>query len=169
MTYNQSHYLNARYTPTAFRKICAKFQSGVRLGVGIVLERSCGITCPHCSGPAFGRKCRIFDFVPHHQVKLETKKTIPYINVCPVSSLLEYPLIACRVRMILTTASDQTSFIYRFHWFHRLIPHYKIPAVSTSHPKFSPTFGLGGLCSIAPFLSPSVRVLTIPAGWSHPN
>lgn len=172
VAYDQSHYLNARYMPTAFRKVCAKFQSRVRLGVGIVLERSCGITCPHCSGPAFGRKCRIFDFAPHYHVKLEKKKSIPYINVCPLSSLLERPLINCRVRMTPTTASDLISSIYRFHWFRCSIPqisHLNVPIVSTSAPRFSPISGLGGLCSIVPCPYLSVRVLIILVGWLRPN
>lgn len=172
VAYNQSQYLNTRYTPTAFRKVCAKFQSRVRLGVGIVLERSCGITCPHCSGPAFGRKCRIFDFAPHYHVQLEKKKSIPYINVCPLSSLLKWLLINCRVRMTLTTASDLTSFIYQFHWFRCSIPqisHRNVPIVSTSAPRFSPISGLGGLCSIAPCPYLSVRVLIILVGSLRPN
>ncbi|KAK2466286.1 hypothetical protein APHAL10511_001928 [Amanita phalloides] len=80
VSYNQSHHMNPRYNPSAFRKICAKFQSGVRFGVGVVLERSCGTTCPHCSGPSFERKCRLFNFVPHHWIKLEKKKVVPYVN-----------------------------------------------------------------------------------------
>ncbi|KAI0796722.1 golgi-body localization protein domain-containing protein [Abortiporus biennis] len=56
-----------------FKKVCAKFTSGVRFGVGIVLERSCGPECPDCSGRAFERRCRLFTFKPHYQVMLERK------------------------------------------------------------------------------------------------
>lgn len=61
-----------------FKKICAKVLSGVRFGVGLVLERSCGYDCQrHCSGSAFHRKCRFFDFKPHYNVKLEKKNVAP--------------------------------------------------------------------------------------------
>lgn len=64
-----------------FRKICAKFRSGVRFGVGVVLERSCGPECPDCSGSAFKRKCRFFDFRPHYEIMLERKEGIPQLMV----------------------------------------------------------------------------------------
>ncbi|KAJ7638917.1 golgi-body localization protein domain-containing protein [Roridomyces roridus] len=65
-------------TKKAFRKICAKFGSGVCFGIGFVLERSCGDECTAgCSGTPYQRKCRLYDFVPHHQVKLEKKSRIP--------------------------------------------------------------------------------------------
>ncbi|PBK72706.1 hypothetical protein ARMSODRAFT_953107 [Armillaria solidipes] len=63
-----------------FKKICAKVLSGVRFGVGFVLERSCGFECRHCSGSAFHRKCRSFNFKPHYGVILEKKKTTPEIK-----------------------------------------------------------------------------------------
>ncbi|KAG6911191.1 hypothetical protein DXG01_003058 [Tephrocybe rancida] len=67
-------------TPEAskpFRKIIAKVRSGVRFGVGFVLERACGDECHTCSGTAFHRKCRHFEFCPHYQVKLEKKSSVP--------------------------------------------------------------------------------------------
>ena len=63
------------------RKVCAKFGSGSRFGVGIVLERTCGPDCTHCSGDAFHRQCRFFDFRPHYQVMLETKDHRPLEKV----------------------------------------------------------------------------------------
>lgn len=60
-------------TPGKFTKICAKFSSGVRFGVGFVLERTCGVECNKCTGAAFERECRIFNFRPHFDVKLEQK------------------------------------------------------------------------------------------------
>ncbi|KAJ7094663.1 golgi-body localization protein domain-containing protein [Mycena belliarum] len=61
----------------AFQKICAKFGSGVRFGVGFVMERACGPECSTCSGTAFDRKCRFYDFAPHYDVKLQKKPRIP--------------------------------------------------------------------------------------------
>ncbi|KIY49303.1 hypothetical protein FISHEDRAFT_9609, partial [Fistulina hepatica ATCC 64428] len=59
------------------RKICAKFRSGVRFGVGFLLERTCGPECPTCTGSAFHRSCRSFDFKPHYRVVLEKKAEPP--------------------------------------------------------------------------------------------
>ncbi len=61
--------------------ICAKFRSGVCFGVGFVLERACGPECSRCSGKPFDRQCRLFDFEPHYDVKLEWKDSIPEIKV----------------------------------------------------------------------------------------
>ncbi|EGO01866.1 hypothetical protein SERLA73DRAFT_71025 [Serpula lacrymans var. lacrymans S7.3] len=58
-------------------KTCAKFTSGVRFGVGFVLERSCGPECSECRGTAFDRQCRHFSFRPHYDVKLEKKARPP--------------------------------------------------------------------------------------------
>ncbi|KAG6873749.1 hypothetical protein C0995_011568 [Termitomyces sp. Mi166 len=63
-----------------FRKIIAKVRSGVRFGVGFVFERACGDECSTCSGSAFHRKCRYFDFLPHYKVRLEKKLTVPKIK-----------------------------------------------------------------------------------------
>ncbi|KAF9268076.1 hypothetical protein L218DRAFT_994841 [Marasmius fiardii PR-910] len=63
-----------------FKKICAKFSSGVRFGVGFVFERACGPTCTSCQGTSFRRICRYFDFKPHYEVKLEKKEFIPSFN-----------------------------------------------------------------------------------------
>lgn len=63
-------------------KVCAKFVSGTRFGVGIALERACGPDCPKgCQGDAFHRQCRFFDFRPHYDVKLEKKAQKPEIKV----------------------------------------------------------------------------------------
>ncbi|KAF7331891.1 hypothetical protein MKEN_00069400 [Mycena kentingensis (nom. inval.)] len=64
----------------AFKKICAKLRSGVCFGVGFVLERACGSECSSCSGSAFHRKCRFFDFRPHYQVQLEKKSRVPEVK-----------------------------------------------------------------------------------------
>ncbi|KAI0347243.1 hypothetical protein BDW22DRAFT_1322640 [Trametopsis cervina] len=59
-------------------KVCAKFDSGARFGVGVVLERACGTDCTKgCQGDAFHRDCRFFDFRPHYEVKLEKKAQKP--------------------------------------------------------------------------------------------
>jgi hypothetical protein len=55
------------------RKTCAKLGSGVRFGVRFDLERTCGLECDHCTGSIHRRKCRIFTFRPHYDVKLERK------------------------------------------------------------------------------------------------
>ncbi|KAF8639713.1 hypothetical protein AX17_000975 [Amanita inopinata Kibby_2008] len=80
VAYNQPQDSHSNRNGTTLRKICAKFQSGVRFGVGFVLERSCGDNCSHCTGPAFQRRCRFFDFLPHYMVKLEKKTAIPDIK-----------------------------------------------------------------------------------------
>lgn len=59
------------------RKVCAKFGSGSRFGVGFVLERSCGNECKRCQGDPFHRECRFFNFRPHHDIKLECKARKP--------------------------------------------------------------------------------------------
>jgi hypothetical protein len=73
------------YTPIAdlkaFKKVCAKLQSGVRFGVGFAFERTCGPQCHSCSGSAFDRRCRFFNFTQHHQVVLELKKRVPVRHV----------------------------------------------------------------------------------------
>ncbi|KAJ6485160.1 golgi-body localization protein domain-containing protein [Mycena vitilis] len=63
--------------PRPFRKICAKFQSGVRFGLGFVMERSCGPECTACSGAPFHRQCRFYDFLPHYAIKLQKKPRVP--------------------------------------------------------------------------------------------
>lgn len=68
-------------TSKPFRKICARLRSGVRFGIGFVLERACGVECLKCFGPAFHRKCRHFDFRPHYEVMLEKKVEVPMIKV----------------------------------------------------------------------------------------
>ncbi|KAI6047410.1 golgi-body localization protein domain-containing protein [Pisolithus marmoratus] len=51
-------------------KICAKLSSGVRFGVRIVFERTCGAECKTCTGSSFDRLCREFTFRPHYDVQL---------------------------------------------------------------------------------------------------
>ncbi|KAJ6515787.1 golgi-body localization protein domain-containing protein [Mycena sanguinolenta] len=63
--------------PRPFQKICAKFRSGVRFGLGFVMERSCGPECLACSGTPFQRKCRFFDFLPHYDIKLQKQPRVP--------------------------------------------------------------------------------------------
>ncbi|TFK43439.1 golgi-body localization protein domain-containing protein [Crucibulum laeve] len=60
-----------------FRKVCAKFGSGIRFGIGFVLERACGYECTKCTGSALQRQCRYFTFRPHYSVKLEKKPIKP--------------------------------------------------------------------------------------------
>lgn len=68
-------------SPAAFRKVCAKFLSGIKFGLGFALERTCGSSCDSCTGPLFHRKCRFFNFKPHHLVRLEKKLGKPELNV----------------------------------------------------------------------------------------
>ncbi|KAG8929196.1 hypothetical protein FRC02_005895 [Tulasnella sp. 418] len=52
-------------------KICAKLTNGVRLGLGFILERTCGPECRMCRGKsAFSKRCRFFNFKPHYKVEL---------------------------------------------------------------------------------------------------
>lgn len=75
-----SHAFQIPESSKPFQKICAKLRSGVRFGIGFVLERSCGEECVKCSGTAFQRQCRHFDFRPHYKVKLEKKPRIPLVK-----------------------------------------------------------------------------------------
>ncbi|KAL5508278.1 FMP27 [Sanghuangporus vaninii] len=61
----------------SFKKICAKFSSGIKWGIGIVLERKCGEACLKCGG---NFSCRLFEFRPHYEVILEPKTGIPAEN-----------------------------------------------------------------------------------------
>ncbi|KDR83645.1 hypothetical protein GALMADRAFT_235956 [Galerina marginata CBS 339.88] len=60
-----------------FLKVCARLTSGVRYGIGFILERACGPECLYCMGSTFHRKCRYFSFRPHYDVKLEKKPSMP--------------------------------------------------------------------------------------------
>ncbi|KAJ3799089.1 golgi-body localization protein domain-containing protein [Lentinula aff. detonsa] len=71
--------LPAKY-PSTYKKICAKFLSGIKFGLGFSLERSCGSGCHSCSGSPFHRQCRFFDFKPHYMVMLEKKPGTPDLN-----------------------------------------------------------------------------------------
>jgi hypothetical protein len=64
-----------------YQKICAKLGSGVRFGFSFVPERSCGTECTTCTGSAFQRSCRLFNFRPHFGVRLEQKGRGPGANV----------------------------------------------------------------------------------------
>lgn len=100
-------------TSNPFRKIIAKVRSGVRFGVGFVLERACGDECNTCSGSAFHRKCRYFEFLPHHQVRLEKKVTVPSIKVHLLVNREISPsdTVVNRVQEILTMVSARISSI----------------------------------------------------------
>jgi hypothetical protein len=89
-------------TALTFQKICAQLNFGVRFGIGIALERSCGTECPSCNGVPFDRQHRVFDFSPHFKVKLDTTKVsqptahvrFPHIfkdDVCVTSVLCKGP------------------------------------------------------------------------------
>ena len=69
--------------------MCARLSSGVRYGIGFVVERSCGSECVHCDGTAFSRKCRYFSFRPHYNVILEKKLSVPDIKVTYLPYLVE--------------------------------------------------------------------------------
>ncbi|KAG0709732.1 golgi-body localization protein domain-containing protein [Suillus ampliporus] len=60
-------------------KTCAKLGSGVRFGVGAILERSCSSEdCTSCVGSSFDRHCRLFTFRPHYDVQLVTHPQRPH-------------------------------------------------------------------------------------------
>ncbi|CAG7848535.1 UPF0648 protein C3H5.09c [Serendipita indica DSM 11827] len=54
------------------QKVVAKLTSGVRIGMGFALERTCRSDCATCpkDADAFHRSCRLFDFKPHYEVAL---------------------------------------------------------------------------------------------------
>jgi hypothetical protein len=56
-------------------KVCAKFQGGVKWGLGMKFERTCRDDTCHkgCQGTLFQRQCRIFDFRPHYTVRTISK------------------------------------------------------------------------------------------------
>ncbi|KIJ56610.1 hypothetical protein M422DRAFT_218123 [Sphaerobolus stellatus SS14] len=62
--------VDTRSSRRGTKKVCARFTNGIRWGMGIVLERTCDISCETCDGDAFNRQCRFFQFVPHYAVKL---------------------------------------------------------------------------------------------------
>lgn len=68
-------------TVNTFKKVCAKFGSGIRFGVGFQFERTCGPECLSCIGDPFDRLCRFFDFRPHYDVVLEKKVSPPVLRV----------------------------------------------------------------------------------------
>lgn len=132
------------------RKICAKFGSGSRFGVGIMLERSCVSGCPHCEGDAFHRSCRFFDFKPHYEVKLERKINKPLQNVRALLYLLPTRLTSViRARTTLMAASALTSFTCPSHSPRRCKAGPTSTAASTSPRPCLLTSGRGGRCSMA--------------------
>ncbi|KAG2156152.1 golgi-body localization protein domain-containing protein [Suillus clintonianus] len=73
---NKPDASEAHNTAPGCVKTCAKLGSGVRFGVGVILERSCSSEdCTSCAGSSFDRHCRFFTFRPHHDVQLATTKT----------------------------------------------------------------------------------------------
>ncbi|KAG1892357.1 golgi-body localization protein domain-containing protein, partial [Suillus subluteus] len=73
---NQPDASEVHRTAPGCLKTCAKLGSGVRFGVGVILERSCSsedcTSC--CPGSSFDRHCRFFTFRPHHDIQLVTTK-----------------------------------------------------------------------------------------------
>ena len=61
-----------------FVKVCAKFNSGIKFGIGFVLERSCATGCSTCGDR---NACRNFNFRPHYDIKLVPKLQHPTENV----------------------------------------------------------------------------------------
>ena len=97
--------------PRRAKTVCAKFRSGVCFGVGFALERACGPECVRCSGKPFHRSCRLFDFKPHYDVKLEWKDQTPEFKVSDgLTWLYAYAHAKSSRTRTRTTASVQTSF-----------------------------------------------------------
>ncbi|KAK7061817.1 golgi-body localization protein domain-containing protein [Favolaschia claudopus] len=92
--------------PRPFQKICAQFRSGVRFGLGFVMERSCGPECTSCSGSSFHRKCRFFDFLPHYEIKLQKKPRVP-IRKSPEDSYNGFRSDFIHLSVSLTSALDK--------------------------------------------------------------
>ena len=61
-----------------FVKVCADFDSGIKWGIGFVLERTCGEGCTTCAN---ARRCRHFTFRPHYEVEMCPKPSSPLENV----------------------------------------------------------------------------------------
>ncbi|PPQ99072.1 hypothetical protein CVT24_003632 [Panaeolus cyanescens] len=76
----------------SYKKVCAHLTSGVRFGVGFVLERACDIDCSYCRGSDFYRDCRYFTFRPHYDVLLEMKDSPPTrkVSTDPSTSVLNF-------------------------------------------------------------------------------
>jgi hypothetical protein len=111
-----SHAYQIPESSKPFKKICAKLRSGVRFGIGFVLERSCGEECLKCSGTAFQRQCRHFNFRPHYEVKLEKKPRIPLVKVMAFSRMMIVQLIESRDQRTPSISSDRISSISPFLW-----------------------------------------------------
>lgn len=62
-----------------FLKVCAKFTSGIRWGIGAIMERTCSVNCRDCNNTSM---CRLFEFRPHYDIALEPKAYIPEEKVC---------------------------------------------------------------------------------------
>lgn len=92
-------------------KVCAKLSSGVRFGIGFVLERACGPECTTCTGKSFDRKCRLYTFRPHYDVRLETKVSVPEAKVRQLFNTVDSVLLTVfSPRQIPTMGSGLTSF-----------------------------------------------------------
>ncbi|KAG2152335.1 golgi-body localization protein domain-containing protein [Suillus cothurnatus] len=80
---NKPDVSGAHNTAPGCLKTCAKLGSGVRFGVGVILERSCSSEdCTSCSpGSSFDRQCRFFTFRPHYDVQLATPKTDTHSHI----------------------------------------------------------------------------------------
>lgn len=107
----QPQYL-ARHECDPSQKVCAKFSSGVRFGVGFSLERSCGTECHECSGTSFHRRCRLFDFRNHYEIMSEMKHKQPVVKVSVIPRLS-----VMLKRFLLESGRLLQRFPVRFHSF----------------------------------------------------
>jgi hypothetical protein len=83
---HQNHHSEAGKSPAQLptllerpgTKSCARFVGGVRVGFGFKFERTCrDHNCARgCRGDLSERKCRFFDFKPHHEVILRSRQAV---------------------------------------------------------------------------------------------
>ena len=57
-----------------FLKVCAKFTSGIRWGIGAIMERTCSVNCRNCNNTS---ACRIFEFRRHYEVAFQPRDFVP--------------------------------------------------------------------------------------------
>lgn len=57
-----------------FLKVCAKFTSGIRWGIGAIMERTCSVNCRSCHNTS---ACRIFEFRRHYEVAFQPRDFVP--------------------------------------------------------------------------------------------
>ncbi|CAL1700808.1 unnamed protein product [Somion occarium] len=108
-----------------YRKVCAKFTSGVRFGIGIALERSCGPECLTCSGRPFQRKCRFFNFRPHYEVMLEQKPSRPIEKSLDDSyNTFRSDFIHLSLSLASSTSTDRTRTFSSIHLSPKLFAHF---------------------------------------------